>query len=141
MTGKNLLAFLKAIDTGITDIGYAENENQIYFDTIHVGKDGHEYSLNLYNESEGTIKSIILYIYVRTAIENDGSLFVDELNVKLHPLLLKFIIDLFYQYKSKAQLIYTTHDTTLMDKKFSDGIRSGLSKKMSLDILNLVAFV
>lgn len=115
---ENLLAFLKAIDTGITDIGYAENENQIYFDTIHVGKDGHEYSLNLYNESEGTIKSIILYIYVRTAIENDGSLFVDELNVKLHPLLLKFIIDLFYQYKSKAQLIYTTHDTTLMDKKF-----------------------
>lgn len=113
-----MLAFLKAIDTGITDIGYAENENQIYFDTIHVGKDGHEYSLNLYNESEGTIKSIILYIYVRTAIENDGSLFVDELNVKLHPLLLKFIIDLFYQYKSKAQLIYTTHDTTLMDKKF-----------------------
>lgn len=99
-----MLAFLKAIDTGITDIGYAENENQIYFDTIHVGKDGHEYSLNLYNESEGTIKSIILYIYVRTAIENDGSLFVDELNVKLHPLLLKFIIDLFYQYKSKAQL-------------------------------------
>ena len=31
---------------------------------------------------------------------------------------MKFIIDLFYQYKSKAQLIYTTHDTTLMDKKF-----------------------
>ena len=43
---------------------------------------------------------------------------VDELNVKLHPLLLKFIVDLFYNVDSKAQLIYTTHDTTLMDKKF-----------------------
>ena len=42
----------------------------------------------------------------------------DELNVKLHPLLLKFFIDLFYNNGSMAQLIYTTHDTTLMDKKF-----------------------
>lgn len=30
----------------------------------------------------------------------------------------KFIIDLFYVQNSSAQLIYTTHDTTLMDKKF-----------------------
>lgn len=45
-------------------------------------------------------------------------MFIDELNVRLHPLLLKFIIDLFYEEGSAAQLIYTTHDTTLMDKKF-----------------------
>ena len=43
---------------------------------------------------------------------------VDELNIKLHPLLLKFVIDLFKNENSKAQLIYTTHDTTLLDKKF-----------------------
>ena len=36
----------------------------------------------------------------------------------IHPLLLKFIVDLFYDSASRAQLIYTTHDTTLMDKKF-----------------------
>lgn len=60
----------------------------------------------------------MLFIYARTAILNDKSIFVDELNVKLHPLLLKFIIDLFYNNNSEAQLIYTTHDTTLMDKKF-----------------------
>ena len=33
-------------------------------------------------------------------------------------MLLKFIIDLFYDKDSSAQLIYTTHDTTLMDKRF-----------------------
>ena len=85
---------------------------------MHRGKDGREYPLNLYSESEGTIKSIILFIYARAAILGDKSMFVDELNVKLHPLLLKFIIDLFYEQNSKAQLIYTTHDTTLMDKRF-----------------------
>ena len=83
-----------------------------------MGKDGELHPLDLFFESEGTIKSIMLFIYARTAILYDKSIFVDELNIKLHPLLMKFIIDLFYQYKSKAQLIYTTHDTTLMDKKF-----------------------
>lgn len=113
-----LLEFLNAIDTGIKDIGYEENDKQIRFFTVHKGKDDVSYSLNLYCESEGTLKSIMLFIYARMAILSDRSIFVDELNVKLHPLLLKFIIDLFYNNESKAQLIYTTHDTTLMDKKF-----------------------
>ena len=113
-----LLDFLNAIDTGIIDISYDDSEKDIRFFTAHKGKDRVDYDLNLYNESEGTIKSILLYIYARAAIENGKSMFVDELNVKLHPLLLKFIIDLFYEQTSMAQLIYTTHDTTLMDKKF-----------------------
>lgn len=113
-----LLDFLNAIDTGIIDISYDDSEKDIRFFTAHKGKDRVDYDLNLYNESEGTIKSILLYIYARAAIENGKSMFVDELNVKLHPLLLKFIIDLFYEQTSTAQLIYTTHDTTLMDKKF-----------------------
>ncbi len=113
-----LLEFLTAIDTGIKDIDYDETEKGIRFVTFHRGKDGREYPLNLYNESEGTLKSILLYIYVRKAIQSSRLILVDELNIKLHPLLLKFIIDLFYDNDSTAQLIYTTHDTTLMDKKF-----------------------
>lgn len=115
---QNLAGFLTAIDTGIKDIVYVDKGKQVDFFTIHVGKDGNEYPLHLQNESEGTIRSIKLYICVRHAIAYGGFLFVDELNIKLHPLLLKFIIDLFYKNSSKAQLIYTTHDTTLMDKKY-----------------------
>lgn len=115
---ENLVKFLTAIDTGIQDINYEDKERQINFFTFHQGKDGKMYSLDLFWESEGTIKSILLYIYARMAILNNRSIFVDELNTKLHPLLLKFIIDLFYEEDSAAQLIYTTHDTTLMDKKF-----------------------
>lgn len=115
---ENLLEFLTAIDTGIKDIVYLKREKEIEFYTIHVGKDGNEYRLNLKNESEGTIKGIKLYICANTAITSNKSLFIDELNIKLHPLLLKFFVDLFYKKNSEAQLIYTTHDTTLMDKKF-----------------------
>lgn len=113
-----LIKFLSSIDTGIKDITYDDNEKEIRFYTSHLGKDGNTYPLNLYAESEGTIKSIVIYIFVKMAIKNNKSLFIDELNTKLHPLLLKFIIDLFYVPNSTSQLLYTTHDTTLMDKKF-----------------------
>ena len=113
-----LIEFLAAIDTGIVDIDYDDSENDIEFFTYHNGKNGIRYQLSLYDESEGTIKSIVIFIYSRIAILGDKSMFIDELNIKLHPVLLKFIIDLFYVEGSKAQLIYTTHDTTLMDKKF-----------------------
>ena len=115
---EKLKQFLISIDSGIKDIDYEESEKEIRFFTYHEGKNGARHSLNLFWESEGTIKSILLFIYARMAILNHRSLFVDELNVKLHPLLLKFIVDLFYEGNSSAQLIYTTHDTTLMDKKF-----------------------
>lgn len=113
-----LVDFLSAIDTGIKDIDYDDSRKEVKFITYHKGKDGELHPLDLLFESEGTIKSIMLFIYARTAILYDKSIFEDELNVKLHPLLLKFIIDLFHENESQVQLIYTTHDTTLLDKKF-----------------------
>lgn len=115
---EKLVEFLAAIDSGIKDIGYIDREKEIIFYTFHRGKNGENYPIDLFFESEGTLKSIMLYMYVRVAILNDLWIFADELNIKLHPLLLKFIIDLFYEQDSSAQLIYTTHDTTLMDRKF-----------------------
>jgi AAA15 family ATPase/GTPase len=43
---------------------------------------------------------------------------IDELHNQLHPLLQKYIVDLFYNSNTVAQLIYTTHDTTLLDKQY-----------------------
>lgn len=115
---KKLVEFLMTIDTGIRNIEYDSSEKEIEFYTTHIGKNGKEYLLNLFYESEGTIKTIMIFIYAQMAIYGNRSIFVDELNTKLHPLLLKFIVDLFYNNDSTAQLIYTTHDTTLMDKRF-----------------------
>lgn len=114
---ENLLCFLSAIDSGIKDIYYEKDGDKVQFFTLHQ-KDEKSYPINLRRESEGTAKSIAVFIWSKKAILAGGALFVDELNTKLHPLLLKFIIDLFYDKKSKAQLIYTTHDTTLLNKKF-----------------------
>ncbi len=115
---EELIKFLTAIDTGIKDISYDTIDKRIEFFTYHKGKDKNEYKLNLYNESQGTLKSIIIFIIASSIIIRGGIMVVDELNIKLHPLLLKFVIDLFNNKDSNAQLIYTTHDTTLLDRKF-----------------------
>ena len=115
---QELLAFLTAIDSGIKDIVYEGDGKETEFYTVHWNKKGEQFKLSLFDESEGTMKSISIYIVAKSVIKSNTVLMVDELNVKLHPLLLKFIIDLFYNDCSTAQLIYTTHDTTLLDKKF-----------------------
>lgn len=115
---QELLEFFDAIDTGIKDIYYEMEKNDPEIYTVHKEKDGKKYELPLYAESEGTIKCIAVYMFAKAAIRQNKVLFIDELNSKLHPLLLKFIVDLFYNKNSTAQLIYTTHDTTLLDKKF-----------------------
>jgi len=115
---ETLMKFIEAIDVGIEDILYEERDEIKYFFTLHVDKKGEVYPLPLFNESSGTLKSIAIYLIAKIAIQYDKALFVDELNIKLHPLLLKFIIDLFYTKTSTAQLIFTTHDTTLLDRKF-----------------------
>ena len=45
---------------------------------------------------------------------------VDELDSSLHPLIMRFLISLFHNpefNKHHAQLIITTHDTTVLDKE------------------------
>ena len=47
-------------------------------------------------------------------------LFVDELDAKLHPLLTRYIINLFHNSetnKGNGQLIYSTHDTVNLNKE------------------------
>lgn len=115
---EELIKFLEAIDVGIKDIYYEEENKEKLVYTAHKDENGEIYELPLYFESDGTIKCITTYIFAKVAIQKNRILIFDELNAKLHPLLLKFIVDLFYNNSSSAQLIYTTHDTTLLDKKF-----------------------
>lgn len=57
---EKLIRFLTAIDSGIKDVVYEDGEKEPRFFTIHKGKGGGDYMLNLFLESEGTLKSIML---------------------------------------------------------------------------------
>lgn len=114
----NLLQYLEAIESGISDIKYNKDRDKVSIYTYHKGLDNDEYKLDIDNESAGTVKSLALYALIKVVIASGQALFFDELNIKLHPLLLKFIIDMFNNSSTGAQLIYTTHDVTLLSNKF-----------------------
>lgn len=50
-------------------------------------------------------------------IENERVLVVDELDTSLHPLLVHHLVRRLHHEGNKAQLIFTTHDTTLLSQK------------------------
>ena len=69
------------------------------------------------NESSGMKKFIALSGPIMHALEEGSILMVDELEVRLHPLLTQAILDLFHSpaNRQNAQLICATHEVSLLD--------------------------
>ena len=71
---------------------------------------------DLHQESTGTLRFLA---YIQNAIEmisKGGVFIVDEMSARLHPLLTKLIVDIFCSSQNtKAQLIFTTHDISLLN--------------------------
>ena len=77
-------------------------------------------SIPLEEESQGTLKMLSMYPAIALALIDGGVLVIDELNTKLHPLLVRNIILTFANPKiniNNAQLIFTTHDSWQMETK------------------------
>lgn len=71
-------------------------------------------------ESDGTRKLFNLAGPIVDTLRQGKSLFVDELDAQLHPLLSRRILQLFNCAETNphgAQLIFTTHDTNMLSKK------------------------
>ncbi len=69
-------------------------------------------------ESRGTRRVFALAGPWQDTLSNGYTLVVDELDASLHPNLVRYLIKLFHNAKtnpSGAQLIFNTHDTTLLD--------------------------
>lgn len=115
---ERMLRFLKAIDVDIKNLEVEVSKSGVEIYTIHVNNEGNSYVLALDNESEGTIRCIALYIFLEKLFLTGGTLIFDELNTAFHPLLMKFFVNLFHKSRSRAQLIYTTHDTTWMQPMY-----------------------
>jgi uncharacterized protein len=71
------------------------------------------------DESSGTQKFIALSGPIMHTLEEGSILLVDEFEARLHPRLTQAIVDLFQSpvNKKNAQLIFATHDVTLMDSE------------------------
>lgn len=82
--------------------------------------DGSEalFELQLADESDGTRKLMALAPAIERALECGGLLLVDELEKEMHPLMVEMIVSKFQSQSSNpnhAQIIFTTHDTELLN--------------------------
>ena len=71
-------------------------------------------------ESDGTKKLFNMAGPIIDTLKKGNSLFVDEMDAQLHPLLTRKIVAMFNCPKTNtkgAQLIFTTHDTNLLSRK------------------------
>lgn len=117
---KNVVKYFSSFDSSI--IGFKvekiksekNQDEQCDIHAIHRTIDSDEtVIIPLEEESSGMLKMFTLYPLLQTVLKNGGVMFVDELNARLHPLLVRTILITFLDSninKNHAQLIFTTHD-------------------------------
>lgn len=121
-----------------------EDSRHIKIDALHevIGSDELA-SIPLEEESDGTLKMFALYPALQDTLESGGVLFVDELNARLHPLLVRGFLITFLNPETNpnhAQLVFTTHDSWQLSNNllrrdeiwFTEKEQSGVSTLYSL---------
>ena len=115
-----MLDMIQEMDLDIVDFRVVEDENdRIDVYTKHL-VDGYETELNLLEESSGTRKLFGLMPFIAGCLLTGTVLVIDELDAKIHPVLLRHIIMMFNDMsinKKKAQLIFTSHDLSTMNNE------------------------
>lgn len=121
--------FVKSSDVGITRIDIQPNKNDSNNSNPYEIKCAHNvyaqdgsivgeelFELNM--ESSGTIRYFSFIQYILDILEKGGVFVIDEFSARLHPMLTKYVIDLFQSTQNKkAQIIFTTHDVSLMNRR------------------------
>ena len=109
-----LIQALNDIDIDIVDYKFSEEEKKLY--TIRKVNDK-LYELPFIYESDGTRKVLASLPMIMLALRQGRFVIIDELDAKLHPKLLRYIIKLFHDpeiNRNGAQLLFSSHDLTTM---------------------------
>ena len=117
---KLMLQMFQEMDLDIVNFRVEEKENdRIEVFTKHI-VDKYEAELNLSDESSGTKKLFGLLPFIAKSLLRGTTLVIDELDAKIHPVLLKYLIMTFSNMeknKKGAQLIFTSHDLSTMNSE------------------------
>jgi hypothetical protein len=83
----------------------------------HARTDGEHIAFDLGEESDGTRKLFEHAGGLLRALDDGATVCIDELDTSLHPHITRFLVRQFQRphNRSSAQLIFSTHDTTLLD--------------------------
>ena len=109
-----IIQALNDLDIDIADYRFSEEEKKLYTQRVVAGK---SYELQFDDESDGTKKLIAALPVILLALREGRLVIIDELDAKLHPKLLRYIISLFKNRRlnqNGAQLLFTSHDMATM---------------------------
>ena len=143
-TRKDVISFLRAADIDIDDVKLEEKKFDIHtlpdglpdsvknqlvkefkdnsivnVKTAHILSSGKTVFFDLDDESDGTQKIFALSGPWKDTLEHGCVLVVDELHDNLHPVIVLFLVSLFHDPETNprdAQLIFATHDTSILDQ-------------------------
>lgn len=104
-----VLRVLKAADSDIVEFSFKDGE----LTTFHRRNPELPFDFNT-EESEGTKILFKIMLTVMDVVRNNKVMFLDEVETSLHTRLVEYLINLFHTSKS-AQLVFTTHNTHLLD--------------------------
>lgn len=115
-----ILNMIKEMDLDIEDFRIEEKDNdRIEIFTKHI-VDGYSAEITLSEESSGTRKLFGLLPFIAKSLICGTTLIIDELDAKIHPVLLQYVIKLFTDMsinKKGGQLIFTSHDLSTMNNE------------------------
>ena len=109
---EHLLEVLNTADSDIVDIKIQGNSLK----TFHKSNPDVAFDFET-EESEGTKTLFHMMLGIIDIIRNGRTLLMDEIDTSLHPHLVEYIINMFNR-SNQAQLIYTTHNTHLLNTDF-----------------------
>ena len=87
--------------------------------TRHKTQESNRFEMDLSDESDGTQKMFCYAGPWMDTLENGNIMVVDELHDNLHPLLVRYLVEMFHNPDLNphgAQLIFTTHETSILNQ-------------------------
>lgn len=82
------------------------------------GPDGYVGKMDIAAQSDGTVRLLTLLPAIYDAVKSGKTVVIDEINYKMHPSLVLGLVEYFSKnIDTSGQLIFTTHETSLMEEK------------------------
>lgn len=95
-------------------------QTRFLIQTTHLNQQGKAIDFDVNLESDGTQKFFAFLGPALNTLDKGKILIIDELDKHFHPAMTRFIINLFHNEKinkKNAQLIFTTHETSILHKE------------------------